>query len=197
VVLLVVGKGAGKSTLLKLLIEENIPLSGDFRKSPKMRIGYFSQHHIDQLVLWRTPLEHMKVVFPSSTAPELRGHLSKLGVSNEMALRPISTLSGGQKSRVALSVITYSKPHILILDEPTNHLDIETIDALVTSLNEFGGGVVLVTHDARLISTVCDEIYICEDGMVKGFPGDFREYREQLGKRLVKPNFKGKVDKNV
>uniref|UniRef100_A0A7S3EQX5 Probable ATP-dependent transporter ycf16 n=1 Tax=Rhodosorus marinus TaxID=101924 RepID=A0A7S3EQX5_9RHOD len=189
--------GAGKSTLLKLLIEENIPLSGDFRKSPKMRIGYFSQHHIDQLVLWRTPLEHMKVVFPSSTAPELRGHLSKLGVSNEMALRPISTLSGGQKSRVALSVITYSKPHILILDEPTNHLDIETIDALVTSLNEFGGGVVLVTHDARLISTVCDEIYICEDGMVKGFPGDFREYREQLGKRLVKPNFKGKVDKNV
>mmetsp|Transcript_6433 Transcript_6433/g.19484 ORF Transcript_6433/g.19484 Transcript_6433/m.19484 type:complete len:730 (+) Transcript_6433:33-2222(+) len=189
--------GAGKSTLLKLLIEENVPLDGELRKSPKLRIGYFSQHHIDQLVLWRTPLEHLKVVFPSAGVPELRGHLSKLGVSAEMALRPINTLSGGQKSRVALAGITYIKPHIYVLDEPTNHLDIETIDALVEALNEFNGGVVLVTHDARLISTVCDEIFICEDGQVKAFPGDFREYRAELSKRLIKPQFKPKVDKNV
>lgn len=116
--------GCGKSSLLKLLLGDNVPLDGIVKKSSKLRIGYFSQHHVDTLVLWRTPLEHMKVLFPDSIMPDLRSHLAKLGVKNDQALRPINTLSGGQKSRVALAVITYQKPHLLILDEPTNHLDV-------------------------------------------------------------------------
>jgi len=113
--------GAGKTTLLKLLLGDNVPSEGNVKRSTKLRVGYFSQHHVEQLVLWRTPLEHMKVTFPAATNDVLRGHLHKLGVSSDMALRPISTLSGGQKSRVALAVITYSNPHILLLDEYVGH----------------------------------------------------------------------------
>ncbi|OSX77596.1 hypothetical protein BU14_0142s0007 [Porphyra umbilicalis] len=182
--------GAGKTTLLKLLLGDNVPSEGNVKRSTKLRVGYFSQHHVEQLVLWRTPLEHMKVIFPAATNDVLRGHLHKLGVSSDMALRPISTLSGGQKSRVALAVITYSNPHILLLDEITNHLDIESIDALVEALNEFSGGVLVISHDARLISTVCDEIFICENGAVQRYPGDFREYRASLLASLRKANFK-------
>ena len=176
--------GAGKSTLLKLLLGENVPLEGEVKKSGKLRLGYFAQHHVDTLVLWRTPLEHMKVTFPDATIPELRSHLAKLGVRNEQVLRPINTLSGGQKSRVALSVITYQKPHILVLDEPTNHLDIETLDSLIMALNSFNGGLLVVTHDARLVTSVCDTICICEDGKVTEFRGEYQEYRKQMVERL-------------
>lgn len=176
--------GAGKSTIMKLAIGENIANEGEVRKSQKLRIGYFAQHHVETLVLWRTPLEHMKVSFPEATMPDLRGHLAKLGVRNEQALRPINTLSGGQKSRVALAVITYSKPHILMLDEVSNHLDIESIDAIIAALNEFSGGVLLITHDARLISAVCDDIWICEDGKVQKFPGEFREYKDMMMRNM-------------
>lgn len=178
--------GAGKSTLLKLLLGENIPNDGVVKRSPKLRIGYFSQHHVDQLVLWRTPLEHMKVSFPDADMPNLRSHLAKLGVKNDQALRPINTLSGGQKSRVALAVITYKKPHILVLDEPTNHLDIQTLDSLIMALNAFNGGILIVSHDGRLISTVCEEIWLCEDGVVQQFRGEYKDYRAQIVERLRK-----------
>lgn len=177
--------GAGKSTIMKMLMGENIPTEGEVRRSQKLRIGYFAQHHVETLVLWRTPLEHMKVTFPDSTMPELRGHLSKLGVKNNQALRPINTLSGGQKSRVALSVITYSRPHILLMDEVSNNLDIESIDALIAALNEFTGGILLITHDARLVSATADEIWVCEDGEVSKFPGEYREYRELMKKKVL------------
>jgi len=110
-----------KTTFLKLLTGEHVPHLGEVRKSPKMRLGYFSQHHVEHLVLARTPLEHLIYCFPDADHAVLRGHLSNIGIKGEMALRPIFTLSGGQKSRVALAVITFKKPHILALDEPTNH----------------------------------------------------------------------------
>lgn len=176
--------GAGKSTLLKLLLGENLPQEGEVKRSSKLRLGYFSQHHIETLVLWRTPLEHMKVTFPDALLPELRSHLAKLGVKAEQALRPINTLSGGQKSRVALAVITYQRPHILILDEPTNHLDIETLDSLIMALNGFNGGLLVVTHDARLVTSVCETICICESGAVKEFRGEYTDYRKQMVDRL-------------
>eukprot|EP00180_Rhodochaete_pulchella_P001630 Plantae.Rhodophyta-Rhodochaete_pulchella.ctg2464.p2 GENE.Plantae.Rhodophyta-Rhodochaete_pulchella.ctg2464~~Plantae.Rhodophyta-Rhodochaete_pulchella.ctg2464.p2 ORF type:complete len:288 (-),score=49.21 Plantae.Rhodophyta-Rhodochaete_pulchella.ctg2464:960-1823(-) len=191
-IVLVGPNGAGKSTLLKLLLGQNDATAGEVKRSSKLRIGYFSQHHMDQLVLWRTPLEHMNALFPEATLPELRSHLSNIGVKTDMQLRPIATLSGGQKSRVAFSVITYMKPHILLCDEPSNHLDLDTIDALVEALNDFKGGIILVSHDARLIATVCDEIYVCKDGQVKAYPGEFREYRAELVKNMVKPQFKQK-----
>lgn len=176
--------GAGKSTLLKLLLGENIPQEGEVKRSSKLRLGYFSQHHVETLVLWRTPLEHMKVTFPDALLPDLRSHLARLGVKAEQALRPINTLSGGQKSRVALAVITYQRPHILILDEPTNHLDIETLDSLIMALNSFNGGLLVVTHDARLVKSVCETICVCENGEVREFRGEYQEYRKQMVERL-------------
>lgn len=178
--------GAGKSTLLKLLLGDNVPLEGVVKRSTKLRIGYFAQHHIETLVLWRTPLEHMKVTFPDATMPELRSHLAKLGVKSDQVVRPINTLSGGQKSRVALAVITYQKPHLLVLDEPTNHLDIETLDSLIMALNSFNGGLLVVTHDARLVTSVCETICVCEDGKVTEFKGEFSDYRKQMVARLRK-----------
>jgi ATP-binding cassette, subfamily F, member 3 len=127
----------------------------------------------------------MKVTFPDAIMPDLRGHLSKLGVRQEQALRPINTLSGGQKSRVALAVITYSKPHMLMLDEVSNHLDIESIDAIIAALREYSGGFLLITHDARLISAVCDEIWICENEAVTKFKGSFAEYKAMMMKQLA------------
>ncbi|GJQ08489.1 hypothetical protein GpartN1_g280.t1 [Galdieria partita] len=184
--------GAGKTTFLKLITGEHVPYSGEVRKSPKMRLGYFSQHHVEHLVLARTPLEHMMYCFPEADHTVLRGHLSNIGIKGEMALRPIFTLSGGQKSRVALAVITFKRPHILALDEPTNHLDIETIDSLVEALNSFQGGIVLVSHDARLISQVCDDIFVCENGKLTHFDGSFEEYRKRVLKKLPPAQYIGK-----
>ncbi|KAK4523855.1 hypothetical protein GAYE_SCF00G1751 [Galdieria yellowstonensis] len=184
--------GAGKTTFLKLLTGEHVPHLGEVRKSPKMRLGYFSQHHVEHLVLARTPLEHLIYCFPDADHAVLRGHLSNIGIKGEMALRPIFTLSGGQKSRVALAVITFKKPHILALDEPTNHLDIETIDSLVEALNSFQGGIVLVSHDARLISQVCDDIFVCENGKLTHFDGTFEQYRERVLKKLPPAQYIGK-----
>eukprot|EP00173_Palmaria_palmata_P001134 Plantae.Rhodophyta-Palmaria_palmata.ctg1602.p1 GENE.Plantae.Rhodophyta-Palmaria_palmata.ctg1602~~Plantae.Rhodophyta-Palmaria_palmata.ctg1602.p1 ORF type:complete len:512 (+),score=123.70 Plantae.Rhodophyta-Palmaria_palmata.ctg1602:55-1536(+) len=183
-IVLLGGNGMGKSTLIKLLTGDNIPTAGEVRKSQKIRVGYFAQHHVETLVLWRTPLEHMKVTFPDATMPDLRGHLSKFGVQADHALRPINTLSGGQKSRVALAVIAFTRPHILLFDEVGNHVDADSLDAISHALNEFSGGVLLITHDSRLIKSVADEIWICEDGGVKKFPGEFREYREMISKQV-------------
>lgn len=176
--------GAGKSTLLKLILGENVPIKGEVKRSSKLRIGYFSQHHMETLVLWRTPLEHMQVLFPDALVPDVRGHLAKMGVKAEQALRPINTLSGGQKSRVALAVITFQRPHILIMDEPSNHLDLESLDSLIMALNSFQGGVLVVTHDARLVSSVCETIVVCEHGRVAEFKGEYDEYRKQMVEKL-------------
>mmetsp|Transcript_46012 Transcript_46012/g.75065 ORF Transcript_46012/g.75065 Transcript_46012/m.75065 type:complete len:783 (-) Transcript_46012:1348-3696(-) len=181
---LVGANGAGKSTLLKMLSGELKPLVGRVEMSGKLRLGMFTQHHVDSLNLKLTPLEHMQQSFPGIPPQTLRSHLGSMGVSGELAIRPMSTLSGGQKSRVSFAVITWTKPHILLLDEPTNHLDIDTIDALIEALNAFEGGVVLVTHDQRLIAAVCDELWVCDAGKVKPFPGDFDQYKQKMIQKM-------------
>lgn len=173
--------GAGKSTLLKLLLGENIPQGGVVKRSTKLRVGYFSQHHMETLVLWRTPLEHMKVTFPDALMPELRSHLARLGVKADQVMRPINTLSGGQKSRVSLAVITYQRPHILVLDEPSNHLDLTSMEALAEALHDFNGGVVFVSHDFTLISQVAHEIWVVDHG-VKKWNGDIESYKAHIKK---------------
>jgi len=172
--------GSGKSTLLKLLTGELKPTKGDIHINNRIRFAVFSQHFVDQLDLNVSPLEYFARQYPKLNALELRSHLGKYGIAGEVALRSIRTLSGGQKSRVVFAMIAFQKPHILLLDEPSNHLDIETIEGLAQSLATFQGGVLIITHDQRLIELVCDEIWNLENNHVTRWPGEMEDYKAYL-----------------
>ncbi|XP_042487220.1 ABC transporter F family member 4-like [Macadamia integrifolia] len=185
--------GAGKSTLLNLLAGDLVPTEGEVRRSQKLRIGRYSQHFVDLLTMDETPVQYLLRLHPDqeglSKQEAVRAKLGKFGLPSHNHLTPIAKLSGGQKSRVVFTSISMSRPHILLLDEPTNHLDMQSIDALADALDEFTGGVVLVSHDSRLISRVCDdeeksEIWVVEDGTARTFPGTFDDYKEELLKEI-------------
>ncbi|CAL5401789.1 unnamed protein product [Camellia sinensis] len=185
--------GAGKSTLLNLLAGDLVPTEGEVRRSQKLRIGRYSQHFVDLLTMDETPVQYLLRLHPDqeglSKQEAVRAKLGKFGLPSHNHLTPIAKLSGGQKSRVVFTSISMSKPHILLLDEPTNHLDMQSIDALADALDEFTGGVVLVSHDSRLISRVCEDeeksmIWVVENGTVRTFPGSFDEYKEELLKEI-------------
>jgi ATP-binding cassette subfamily F protein 3 len=172
--------GVGKSTLLKLLVGSMDLSSGNSYRNGRLSLSMFTQHHIDQLKLHLSPLEQMMVDFPGSTQETYRSHLGSFGVTGMLSLRPNYLLSGGQKSRVAFALAMWKNPHILVLDEPTNHLDIDAVNALIIALNNYQGGVIIVSHDQHLISTVCDEIWYLKDTRLKKFNGDFEDYRRNL-----------------
>ncbi|XP_068137405.1 ATP-binding cassette sub-family F member 3 [Hyperolius riggenbachi] len=186
----VVGEnGAGKSTMLKLLLGELSPVQGIRHAHRNLKIGYFSQHHIDQLDLNISAVELLAKRFPGKTEEEYRHQLGSYGISGELAVRPVASLSGGQKSRVAFAQMTMSCPNFYILDEPTNHLDMETIEALGRALNKFRGGIILVSHDERFIRLVCQELWVCENGGVTRIEGGFDEYRDILQEQFRKEGF--------
>jgi len=161
--------GAGKSTLLKVLQGKLVPTKGSLVINKNMRVGYFAQHHVDSLDLDASCVDCVQQSFPGLSDQDARGALGKFGISGDMALRRIKTLSGGQKSRVALSIITYRQPHLLYLDEPTNHLDMETIDALIEAIKKFNGAVLMVSHDQYFLSQVAKEFWSVAGGKVKVF----------------------------
>ncbi|XP_009366245.1 ABC transporter F family member 4-like [Pyrus x bretschneideri] len=185
--------GAGKSTLLNLLAGDLVPSEGEVRRSQKLRIGRYSQHFVDLLTMGETPVQYLLRLHPDqeglSKQEAVRAKLGKYGLPSHNHLTPIAKLSGGQKARVVFTSISMSRPHILLLDEPTNHLDMQSIDALADALDEFTGGVVLVSHDSRLISRVCEneersEIWVVENGTVIPYPGTFEEYKEELQREI-------------
>ncbi|KAL6187237.1 hypothetical protein ACLB2K_043352 [Fragaria x ananassa] len=174
-------------------VEDLVPTEGEVRRSQKLRIGRYSQHFVDLLTMDETPVSYLLRLHPDqegfSKQEAVSAKLGKYGLPSHNHLTPIAKLSGGQKARVVFTSISMSKPHILLLDEPTNHLDMQSIDALAEALNEFTGGVVLVSHDSRLISRVCEdeeksEIWIVEDGTVEKFDGSFDEYKDELQKEI-------------
>ncbi|XP_062329129.1 ATP-binding cassette sub-family F member 3 [Osmerus eperlanus] len=181
--------GAGKSTMLKLLMGELTPVGGIRQAHRNLKIGYFSQHHVDQLDLNVCSVELLLNKFPGRNEEEYRHQLGGYGITGELATRPVASLSGGQKSRVAFAQMTMPCPNFYILDEPTNHLDMETIEALAKALNKFKGGVVLVSHDERLIRLVCKELWVCEGGKVRRIEGGFDEYRDILTEQFRKEGY--------
>uniref|UniRef100_A0A0A8YXR4 ABC transporter domain-containing protein n=1 Tax=Arundo donax TaxID=35708 RepID=A0A0A8YXR4_ARUDO len=187
--------GAGKSTLLNLLAGDLTPIDGEVRRSQKLRIGRYSQHFVDLLTMEENAVQYLLRLHPDqegmSKAEAVRAKLGKFGLPGHNHLTPIVKLSGGQKARVVFTSISMSHPHILLLDEPTNHLDMQSIDALADALDEFTGGVVLVSHDSRLISRVCEdeqrsEIWVVEGGTVNRYDGTFEDYKDELMEEIKK-----------
>jgi ATP-binding cassette subfamily F protein 3 len=172
--------GQGKSTLSKLLSDRLPKLSGRMTVAAKLRVGYFAQHQVDELVLDETPLEHLRRERPDEEPKRLRARLAGFGLTSDQADTTVAQLSGGQKARLSLLLATLDAPHLLILDEPTNHLDIESREALVEALTAYSGAVILVSHDMHLLELVADRLWLVSGGTVRPFEGDLEAYRAFL-----------------
>jgi ATP-binding cassette, subfamily F, member 3 len=175
--------GNGKSTLAKLFAERLAPLSGEVRRGPRLKVGYFAQHQTDELILDENPIDHMARALPNALPPKVRAQLARFGLDADRAETPVANLSGGEKARLLLALATRDAPQLLILDEPTNHLDIDARDALVKALADFRGAVLLITHDPHLVDLVADRLWLVGDGSVKPFDGDLDDYRALLVER--------------
>ncbi|CAG10249.1 unnamed protein product [Tetraodon nigroviridis] len=186
-VALVGPNGAGKSTLLKLLMGELLPSDGMIRKHSHVKIGRYHQHLTEQLELDLSPLEYMMKCFPEiKEKEEMRKIIGRYGLTGKQQVSPIKNLSDGQKCRVCFAWLAWQNPHMLFLDEPTNHLDIETIDALADAINDFDGGMMLVSHDFRLIQQVAKEIWVCENQTITKWKRDILAYKEHLKCKIEK-----------
>ena len=172
--------GAGKSTLLNLMMQHLEPCAGDVAVSKGIRIRQYHQHFEELLPLDKTGIEYLTDEFNLGPPEKARAVLGQFGLPGSSHFTKIGNLSGGQKARVAFAALMLMKPHIIILDEPTNHLDIESVEALTTAISNFNGGLVLVSHDARLITEVDCELWVCEDGGCYRFEKDFDGYRDKV-----------------
>lgn len=170
--------GAGKSTMLKLLFGDLIPTKGEQKRSGKLRIGMFTQHHLDMLDANASPVSFLAAKFPGRSEQEYRAHLGAFGITGTTGLQKIATLSGGQKSRTAFAMMSLVNPSVLLLDEPSNHLDIEGLDALAASIQNWNGGVITISHDARFIEKVADELWVVNGGKVEKFYGSVNQYKQ-------------------
>jgi ATP-binding cassette subfamily F protein 3 len=175
--------GAGKSTLIKLLTGEIKPTSGTLEWTPNIRIGYFAQHQLENLDGNATPLQHMLRLAPTQTELDLRKFLGRFGLGGDSEDRPVASFSGGEKSRLALALLAWQKPHLLLLDEPTNHLDLDMRDALTLALETYTGAVVLVSHDRSLVRAVADELWLVADNKAQLFDGDLEDYKNWIEAR--------------
>ncbi|MDG1354369.1 MAG: ABC-F family ATP-binding cassette domain-containing protein [Sulfitobacter sp.] len=188
--------GQGKSTLSKLLSNRLVLFEGKQVNSNKLRIGFFAQHQVDELMIDETPLQHMIAARPGIMQPKLRAQLAGFGLGPDQADTAVGRLSGGQKARLSLLLATLDAPHLLILDEPTNHLDIESREALVEALTRYSGAVILVSHDMHLLSMVADRLWLVSDGTVKPYEDDLEAYRKMLltVEKPVSKNARPKVE---
>jgi ATP-binding cassette subfamily F protein 3 len=188
--------GQGKSTLSKLLSNRLVLFEGRAINSNKLRIGFFAQHQVDELIVEETPLQHMISARPGIMQTKLRAQLAGFGLGPDQADTAVGRLSGGQKARLSLLLATLDAPHLLILDEPTNHLDIESREALVEALTRYSGAVILVSHDMHLLSMVADRLWLVSNGTVKPYEEDLEAYRKMLltVEKPVSKNARPKVE---
>lgn len=168
--------GNGKTTLARLLAAQLTPMEGDMNSSGKMRVGYFTQYQVEELDTDDTPLEHMTRIMRGATPAAVRGQLGRFGFSGDKATTKVGKLSGGERARLALALITRDAPHMLILDEPTNHLDVDAREALVQALNMYKGTVVLVSHDRHMLEMTADRLVLVDNGTAKEFDGSLDDY---------------------
>jgi len=169
--------GNGKTTLARLLAGELAPMRGRVTASGKLRVGYFAQHQVEELVAEETPLLHMARVLPLAKPLQLRSQLARFGFSGDKAEVQVKNLSGGERARLALALITRDAPHLIILDEPTNHLDIDARDTLIEALAEFSGAVIVVSHDRHVVELSADRLVLVAEGSAADYAGSLEDYR--------------------
>jgi ATP-binding cassette subfamily F protein 3 len=172
--------GNGKSSFAKLLTGRLEPLSGDMRRHQRLDVGYFAQHQLDELNPGRSPYEHFCALMPEASEAQRRARLGAYGFGAQLADTKAANLSGGEKARLLFALAAFSGPHVLVLDEPTNHLDVDAREALIQSLNEYAGAVILISHDRHLIETTADRLWVAEDGTIRPYDGDLESYSRQV-----------------
>ena len=170
--------GNGKTTLARLLAAQLPPMEGELHASGKMRVGYFTQYQVEELHGDDTPLQHMTRAMKGMNPGAVRAQLGRFGFSGDKATTLVGKLSGGERARLALALITREAPHLLILDEPTNHLDVDSREALVQALNDYDGAVILVSHDRHMVELTADRLVLVEDGGATEYRGSIDDYIE-------------------
>ncbi|RIA47113.1 ATP-binding cassette subfamily F protein 3 [Hephaestia caeni] len=172
--------GNGKTTLARLLAAQLAPMDGAMAASGKMKVGYFTQYQVEELDTGDTPLEHMTRVMKGASPAAVRAQLGRFGFSGDKATTKVGKLSGGERARLALALITRDAPHLLILDEPTNHLDVDAREALVQALNEYTGAVLMVSHDRHMLEMTADRLVLVDHGTAREFDGSLDDYIAQV-----------------
>ena len=187
--------GAGKSTFIKSLKGELPLLNGQKVEGKNLKVGYFSQHQVDDLNLEKSPIDHLLRVDEKASEPEIRSFLGGFNFRGDKAKNSIKNFSGGEKARLALSIIAFQKPNLLLMDEPTNHLDMDMRQALTVALQDFGGAILLISHDRHLLANTVDEFLIINEGNLSNYNGDLEDYRKTVLK--VTPNKKIKKNEQI
>jgi ATP-binding cassette subfamily F protein 3 len=178
--------GAGKSTLMKSLVGAISLLDGHKFEGGNLKVGYFSQHQVDDLDLSKTAYQCIHQLDTEKTEQQVRTYLGGYDFKNDKVKDPIKLFSGGEKARLALAIIAYQKPNLLLMDEPTNHLDMEMRQALTMALQSFGGAILLISHDRHLLANNVDQFLLVEDGGLNEFDGDLHDYSLRILKNFNK-----------
>ncbi|OJW68929.1 MAG: glycosyl transferase family 1 [Sphingomonadales bacterium 63-6] len=188
--------GNGKTTLARLLAAQLAPMEGSMHASGKMKVGYFTQYQVEELATDATPLEHMTRAMEGQSPGAVRAQLGRFGFSGNRATTQVGQLSGGERARLALALITRDAPHLLILDEPTNHLDVDAREALVQALNDYSGAVILISHDRHMVELTADRLVLVDGGLAKDYSGSMEDYIDfVLGRNQPKKDGGGKATK--
>jgi ATP-binding cassette subfamily F protein 3 len=170
--------GNGKTTLARLLAGQLVAMDGAMTAAGKLRVGYFTQYQVEELDRDDTPLDHMSRLMPGAPPKAVRAQLGRFGFSGDMATRKVGQMSGGERARLALALVTRDAPHLLILDEPTNHLDVDAREALVQALAAYDGAVVVVSHDRHMLALTADRLVLVDNGTARTFDGTLDDYTD-------------------
>ena len=175
-----------QTTLLNLIMGRLQPVKGAVSINGGLRIGHFTQHSSDNFDLKLSAVENLLNMYEEAEDQEMRSFLGKFQIQNDDALKPMMLLSGGQKSRVAFAALAFKKPHVLVVDEGSNHLSMDAVDALVEAIQDFKGGVMIVSHDQYFVSKTCSELWVVHEGTATRFRGDFDDYKKHTSELTQK-----------
>lgn len=172
--------GNGKSTFAKMIAGRLSLQAGEMKLAPALKVGFFAQHQLDDLIPDDTPVDHVRRLMPQAGEAQVRARVAQMGLATEKMATAAKDLSGGEKARLLMGLSAFHAPNLMILDEPTNHLDIDSRRALIEALNDYNGAVILISHDRHLIEATVERLWLVNEGTVTPFEGDMEEYRNVI-----------------